>query len=259
MQLQAYQAFIEQLQDRLRTEERVIGLILLGSTANKSHPPDQWSDHDFFVIVESGFQEQFRQSQDWLPDNERIVLAVRETEHGLKVLYDDGHLLEFAIFDLEELASARVSDYQIALDSDNIQNVVKQTTIAPEVYSQAKRHRDMGMVLCLLVVGTGRILRGEKINGQLFIRTYTLGHLLPLLVDSLPARDKSLLDPFDPSRRFEEVYPQAGEEINIALSGDPRTTALGLLDIYEKYLQNTPGYSHRAVKTVREYLKVLSA
>ena len=36
----------------------------------------------------------------------RVLLSFRETAHGLKVLYDDGHLLELAVFAPEELALA---------------------------------------------------------------------------------------------------------------------------------------------------------
>jgi hypothetical protein len=49
MQTDTYHAFTDQLTANLQNDDRVQGLVLLGSTANQSHPPDQWSDHDFFV------------------------------------------------------------------------------------------------------------------------------------------------------------------------------------------------------------------
>lgn len=86
MQRQDYDQFTQQLTHHVQTIEQVQALILAGSTANKSHAPDEWSDHDFFLITTTGAQEHFRTHFDWLPDHESIVLAVRETQHGLKIL-----------------------------------------------------------------------------------------------------------------------------------------------------------------------------
>src|SRR3954451_8401798 len=104
-----YRAFTEELRTRLTDDERVIGLVALGSMADRDYSPDEWSDHDFFVITEPGGQEALRVDLDWLPRREEVALAMRETEHGLLVLYEDGHMLEFAVFDLDEIALAGVN------------------------------------------------------------------------------------------------------------------------------------------------------
>jgi len=114
MQLDAFRQWTARLQANLDGDSRVgdsrvIGLVLLGSSAEVSRIPDAWSDHDFFVVTVDGVQENFRTG---LPDAEQIVLHPRETAHGLKVLFADGHLIEFAIFDLKELRLARVNDYR---------------------------------------------------------------------------------------------------------------------------------------------------
>ncbi|MCI0417100.1 hypothetical protein L0222_30385 [bacterium] len=45
------------MKQQLTAEESVLGLVALGSMAAQDYVPDQWSDHDFFVIVRSGHQE----------------------------------------------------------------------------------------------------------------------------------------------------------------------------------------------------------
>lgn len=256
MKPEQYRAFITQLSANLQADERARALILVGSTADQSHAPDEWSDHDFFVITTSGTQEHFRTQFDWLPDYQSIVLTVRETEHGLKVLYDSGHLLEFAIFDAEEVDNARVNDYSVAFDRADITGKIQQQAVPAGVmpYSTTDRSRDMKMVLCLLVVGAGRVRRGEAISGQLFIRSHALRHLLQILAQTLPADDKSRLDNLDPFRRVEQVFPELGAEINAAISRPPLDAALGLLDIYEQYLCDLDGFSVEAVATVRRFL-----
>lgn len=257
MKPEAYRAFLSELQARLEPDSRVVGLVLAGSTANQSHPPDEWSDHDFFVVTESGVQEQFRTVFDWLPDHESIVLSVRETAHGLKILYASGHLIEFAVFDREEVGLARLNDYAVVFDRGGVAEAARHI-------ASTERHvpaepvtlpHEAGMFLCLLVVGAGRVARGEAISGQVFIRAYAVGHLLRALATVLPASQPHQLDNLDVFRRFELVFPQAGAAINAALQREPVTAALGLLDVYEDALSAAEGYSVSGVATVRAFLQ----
>src|SRR3954454_9873686 len=101
MQADEYRAFTRDLAERLRADERAIGLVAVGSMADRDYAPDEWSDHDFFVVAVQGQQEALRSDLSWLPRRERVALSFRETEHGVTIVYDDGHLLEFAVFDLE--------------------------------------------------------------------------------------------------------------------------------------------------------------
>jgi len=256
MQADTYHTFTDQLTANLQNDNRVQGLVLLGSTANQSHPPDQWSDHDFFVITASGEQEDFRTRFDWLPDHDDIVLTVRETAHGLKVLYASGHLLEYAVFDLAEIALAKANDYRVAFDRGGVDAAMQAIVTTPDAitYTPDNLRRDVAMFLCLLVVGAGRVARGEAISGQVFIRAYALSHLLAALTYVLEASDAAHLDNLDPYRRFERVFPQIGAEISIALNHDPIATALGLLNVYEHNLLDTVGYSEKAVNAVRGFL-----
>src|SRR5512144_21285 len=115
-----YRAFTERLTERLAGEGEVLGLVALGSMSGEGAPPDEWSDHDFFVVVRPASQERFRSRLDWLPEPGEVALSFRETAHGLKVIIRSGHLLEFAIFDPEELRLARVNRYRVLLDRERI-------------------------------------------------------------------------------------------------------------------------------------------
>lgn len=43
----AYNQFTETLVGNLNRDERVLGLVAVGSMAATHHQPDEWSDHDF--------------------------------------------------------------------------------------------------------------------------------------------------------------------------------------------------------------------
>ncbi|HEY0372989.1 MAG TPA: hypothetical protein VGD79_13370, partial [Thermoanaerobaculia bacterium] len=115
-----YHAFTDQLAATLTADPRILGLIALGSMAEVGgRLPDRYSDHDFFVITQHA--EAFRATTEWLPHAGRIALWFRETPHGCKAVYDDGHLVEYAVFTPDELQLARVNDYRVLLDRERIE------------------------------------------------------------------------------------------------------------------------------------------
>lgn len=252
----AYQAFTDQLLANVTRDPQVLGLVALGSMA-APHRRDRWSDHDFFLIVTAGTQEHFRQHLDWLPKSDEIVLQLRETAHGLKVMYRDGHLIEFAVFDSEELSMARVNDYAVLLDRTDLANQlrrIQQDSIPPPVDA----YRELLHVLGLLQVGAGRYTRGEQLSGHIFIKSYAMMHLLPALVFYLKPDDSSRLDNLDTFRRFESVFPEVGRELNALMLLDPLTAAQQLVTFIEKYLKpRAPYFPQAAVDTLRAYLQTL--
>lgn len=222
MDLQAFRAWTQALQASLVQNEQVLAFIALGSMAEVGRLPDAWSDHDFFVITPSGAQEKFRQDLNWLPEPERIVMRIRETAHGLKVLYDDGHLLEFAIFDEQELRQAKINDYRVLfsrLPLDAILQQIHQAPPTPEAISAYDGERDLLMVLGLCFVGMGRYARGERLSAHIFIKGHVLHHLLPLVVNwTIKNPEKrQVLDSLDPFRRLEQASPDAANLIQRAL------------------------------------------
>jgi hypothetical protein len=55
-----YGAFTEALRRSLEADPRVLGLVAVGSMAERETRPDAWSDHDFLVVVSPGAQEEMR-------------------------------------------------------------------------------------------------------------------------------------------------------------------------------------------------------
>jgi hypothetical protein len=131
MDSKTYKAFTDSLVANLSRDKRVLGLVAVGSMAGTLNQQDEWSDHDFLVLTIPGVEEEFRTSTTWLPDYRPIVLNLRETKHGIKILYDDGHLLEYAIFNREEFRVVKINSYRILIDRGGFDDLVKRTVWKP--------------------------------------------------------------------------------------------------------------------------------
>lgn len=263
MDAASYQDFTQRLQTNLSQDPRVLGLVALGSMAQQDYQPDRWSDHDFFVITVPQMQEELRSDLNWLPDFEQIALRFRETQHGLKIIYNNGHLLEFAVFDLKELYLAKVNRYRILLDQPGANLTehlakIKAASVTPQLETAAQAlqdFNDFGQFVSNLLVGVGRYNRGEQLSGHQYVKGYALRHLLVLLQKYVAAPNKELLDNLDPLRRFEKVYSELSLEINAALAKPVPQAALALLDIADAALKDRlANYPAAGVAAVRQQL-----
>jgi predicted nucleotidyltransferase len=247
-----YRAFTDELRARLAEDARVLGLVAVGSMAERDYAPDEWSDHDFFVITEPGRQEELRVDLAWLPERDAVALSFRETEHGLKVIYDDGHMLEFAVFDLDEIALAGVNRYRVVLDRHGVE--ARVADVERRRRPQPADEFLFGMTVASALVAAGRTRRGEVLSGAFFV-TWTLKHLTALLARGLPSPGAALLDEFDPLRRFERAYPALGAELAEILRRAPDDAAVALLDVAGRELrERLPNLAWRGYDAVRARL-----
>jgi hypothetical protein len=255
-----YQNFTERLCSRLEGAPEVVGLVAVGSMSGDPPPPDEWSDHDFFVVVAPGSQERFRSRLDWLPDAGEVALSFRETAHGVKVLYRSAHLLEFAVFGPEELSLARVNRYRVLLDRAD---VAARMRALREETARAGRGPDdawlCGQLLTALLVGAGRFWRGERLSGQQLVRSAAIGHLLRLIERHLPPERPGSLDDLDPFRRFESAYPALGRELEEALALEVPAAARALLSLATRELGQRLPFPAEGAAAVARFLRARSA
>jgi hypothetical protein len=237
MDLESYRRFTRQLTTNLSARDDVLGLVAVGSMAERDYLPDAWSDHDFFVITRTGAQEPYRVAYTWLPDADAIVYAFRETAHGVKVVYASGHLLEYAVFDREELAVARVNRYRVLLDRDDIGARLAQLAQESARTDAGSDAYHAGQFLTNLLVGVGRYRRGEILSAHHFVKASALHHLAILLQRYVPSPDAPLADNLAPLRRFERVHPDLGGRLRHLLLQPVPQAAAGMLDLFQGQLQ----------------------
>ena len=229
----AFSAYLDRLIDSLESRPEVTGLVLAGSTADRSRV-DEWSDHDFLVVCSSHHDaEAMRTDLRWLPDHHDLVIAARETAHGLKCVYRDGHVLEFAVFGPGELSLAHANAFEVPLDRGGVYATMKDVAAKPKPGSERSPLEHAQLFLALVLIGVGRARRGETLTAGQFIRTHALAHLLALHRRVVPGGNDPRLDDLDVFRRVEQVHPDLAAVIERALERDPETAARGLLYVAE--------------------------
>ncbi len=255
MEKAAYEAFTAELVGNLGDRSDVLGLVAVGSMADG---PDVWSDHDFLVIADPGAAEALRTHLTWLPAHERIVLSFRETAHGVKAVYDDGHLVELAVFAPDEIGLALLNRTRVLLDradvTDRVAAVVAGTPDRIPEVAESDAYLE-GQLLTGLLVGVQRHRRGEHLSGIDFVHRYALRHFLVLLARHVEADRPEVKDDLNPFRRVELAYPDVGAELGrLFATGDLEVTAQGLLELAARVLSGPLDTGRPAWETVRRSL-----
>ncbi len=222
--LEKFLDFQAQLTDSVAKRPEVIGLIFVGSAA-ATHRVDQYSDQDFFLVVKAGTGEAFRQDLSWLPNHNEIVLSPRETAHGLKVVYQTGDVLEFAVFEDSELELASVNDYRVMLDNQDLTGRMARIA-ARSIPKPIDRTREFELFLSLILIGTGRAQRGEILAAEQHIKSAAMDFAIKLIRNARAANEKA--DSLNGFRRFEQDYPEVSKELHriALLESEPAAQAL---------------------------------
>ena len=250
--LERFTRYTESLVEACRATPSVIGLVLVGSVADTERV-DEWSDHDFFLITETGGQEKLRQDLTWLPSNDEIAFSFRETAHGLKVVYRTGAVLEFAVFDTDELRACAVNHNRLAFGTDEVKQALSIASDRTQQDIHGDSLVDFRHFLSLLLIGVGRSRRGELLTAGQGIRSYALSVLMRVFAREFP-RD-ARLDRLDALRRFEIVHPVLGRNIAAALEQSPEQAARTLLQIAEDNLSKSwLQYPIEDVRVIKEAL-----
>ena len=102
-----------------------LAVIGLGSVGIELSRIDQYSDLDFFVIVEDGTKKVYLENLDWLSSIAAIAYSFQNTADGFKLLYEDGIFCEMAVFDISELGNIPFAEGRIVWKAPHISEEIR--------------------------------------------------------------------------------------------------------------------------------------
>jgi hypothetical protein len=243
--------YTEQLRTSLESVREVLGLVVLGSTAD-STLRDEWSDHDFWIITEVGKQDALLEDLSWLPDYENIAITVKHLPHGRTIIFRNRHKVEFAIFDATEVGAGKVDRYRVLIDRNRIAELV--AAIHDETRRQAQTKPDALENLCVVLWSAcERHMRGELLSARQYLDGFAIDRLLSLISNTEP-RDK-IKDVLDARRRVEQRSPKLAAELMAVRAQPVPQAALELLEIAERELKpKVPTLAWDKVTMVRGWI-----
>jgi hypothetical protein len=186
----------------------VIALLGLGSVGVEYDRLDEHSDLDFFVVVDEGAKQRYIDSVDWLEAVHGVGFSFVNDPNGRKALFADGIFVEYAVFTLGELDHIPFDGARLVWARDDAPDDLPERGRRAGLPSLDTVEFHLNEALTNLFVGLHRELRGERLTATRFIQTFAVDHVLALLrLTGAPSAQGR--DPFDASRRVEQVYPPA--------------------------------------------------
>lgn len=220
----------------LEKSKHALALIGLGSVGIELERVDEYSDLDFFAIVEDGYKAQYIQDLFWLSDIAPVAYHFQNTVDGHKLLYADGIFCEFAVFELRELEYIPFSGGRIVWKKPHVNDAIATPIRKGDSSSQQSVEWQLGEALTNLLIGLKRFHRGEKLSGSRFVQHYALDRVLEL-ASLLEQEQPYFKDEFVNERRFEQRFPKLAAHLPNLVQGYERTpeSALAILEFLEQH------------------------
>lgn len=229
--------------------EHGLAVIGLGSVGIELDRIDQYSDLDFFVIVEDGSKQQYLENLDWLSSIAPIAYYFRNTADGFKILYADGIFCEMAVFDISELESIPFAEGRIVWKATHISDEIRIPKNQEGRQTPQSEEWLLGEALTNIYVGLCRFWRGEKLSAARFVQGYALDRIVDLSARLATAED-SPADVFMPERRYEQRYPEIANKLPSFMQGYEKTpaSARAMLDFLDKNFAINPAMKAAIIK-----------
>ena len=221
----------------LRDSGHALALIALGSVGLERERLDQYSDLDFFVIVDPGCKARYIDRLDWLEAAAPLAWHFRNTVDGHKALSTDGIFCEFAVFEPQELAAIPFAPGRIVWRRPGVDDAI---AVPRRPLPEARLPDEewiVGEALACLYVGLQRWQRGERLSATRLVQGAALDRLIEL--DALRAAQEpssASVDPFSRERRLEQRRPELARELPRLVPGYASTpqAALAVLEALER-------------------------
>ncbi|HEY5953722.1 MAG TPA: hypothetical protein VIT18_05110 [Terrimicrobiaceae bacterium] len=209
---------LNQIGASLAQTNKAVALIGLGSVGVEVDRLDEFSDLDFFAVVEAGFKGEFLENLGWLGSICPIAYCFRNTPDGHKLLFEDGVFCEFAVFEEAELGHIPFAPGRIiwkkpgASDSLALPRRIQSGPDTPSL------EWSLGEALTNLYVGVSRFHRGEKLSAMRLVQCHAVDRILEL-AERIEPSSSTYLDIFAPERRFERGHPSIAEALPSFMQG----------------------------------------
>jgi lincosamide nucleotidyltransferase len=222
----------------LARSNKGLALIGLGSVGIEVDRLDDYSDLDFFAIVQDGFKSEFLANLTWLSSVCPIAYCYRNTPDGYKLLFKDGVFCEFAVFESAELTDIPFAPGRIIWKKATVPDTLASPHRSKNSNESPSLEWSLGEALTSLYVGVSRFQRGEKLSAMRLIQCYAVDRVLELF-EKIEPPVSAFQDVFALERRYEQRHPAIAEALPTFAQGYHRSieSAQAILKFLEKHFE----------------------
>jgi hypothetical protein len=244
---------LDAIGESLARTEHAVALLGLGSVGAELDRLDEFSDLDFFVIVQPGYKAQFIENLDWLEHTHAVAYCFKNTPDGYKVLFADGIFCEFAVFEAAELLRIPFAAGRIVWKAADFDDAL---CLPPKNEQPTTRNPIdwlVGEAVTNLYVGLGRARRGEKLSATRFIQGYAVDRILELS-DYIETTGAVYADPFARERRYEQRFPGIARYLPQFIQGYDHIpeSAQAILDFLDDHFGVNPAMKQAVEARLKE-------
>ncbi len=220
---------MNEISNHLKQFKEVKCLLGLGSLSEVSRL-DEYSDLDFFLIVENDYKEKYIDDLSWLRVKP-IVFQFKNSNDGHKILYEDGIYAEFAVFTAAEIIQAKFSEGRVYYNTEDFDLDLIRPRHTPLV-KPVNIEYHVNEALTNLFIGLKRMQRGELSNATTFIQVYAYNLVIPLLERVYEKNNIENIDLYVYERRIEKHFPNVEKLLSNMRQGylNNKESAKAILD-----------------------------
>jgi len=168
---------LKKLSEVLKDKSDCLALLALGSCAELDRQ-DEWSDLDFFVIVEEGKQENYLENLEWLEACAPLAYSFRNTMDGHKIMWNDGVYAEYAVFEVHMLPKIPFTTGLFMFKKEGVE--LSESSFIPMPNLHQEIDYAVNEILTNLYVGLSRYHRGEVLSAFRLIQVHAIDRILSM-------------------------------------------------------------------------------
>src|SRR4030095_9974507 len=119
---------LDEIGQSLAQSGHALALLGLGSAGAELDRMDEYSDLDFFAIVEPGYKRHYIENLEWLSNIVPIEYNFLNTHDGYKLLFADGIVCGFGVLEPDELQELPFTSERVVWKRPDVPDTLPRPT-----------------------------------------------------------------------------------------------------------------------------------
>ncbi len=255
-----FEKIISRLKDELENNNKVLGLVLVGSTARENiYKATEYSDIEAYIIVGNQTSEQVEKTLSKIVSKLGTVLFSYHNQWaGFSCVFEDLLRLELPIVEESNIQNVfskpKAQTVKVLIDKTNgkLQNALDKRP--EEVNTQTILDQTVNDFWYMALVGAQYFKKGEYWNSRHVIEV----SLVPNIIKILELNKNPNLLRLESNKRIEEFIPENLETLTkLSVGYEPeniKNAILNAIEEFQKLVSNQPNYAGRLKTKIEELL-----